>query len=98
MENWQVLSVTDQRPRTWSLDFSVTVNGSFDNKIRYTLCPEKKRPKGFFYNISCDSDENAHVVSSINLLQKGINVFHLTRIMSLYYPMKLENHCARAKC
>jgi len=37
-----------------------------------------------------DSDEIWHTISRINLLQIGVNVFHLTSIMSLHYLVKHE--------
>ena len=52
----------------------------------------KKRPECFcniFYKNWGDSDEICYTVSWINLLQKCVNVFQLTRIISLYL-VKLE--------
>ena len=52
-----------------------------------TVCPEKKTNKNVLCNIF---HEIWYKVSRINLLQKYVNVFHLTWILSLHYLVKLE--------
>ena len=67
-----------------------------------TVCPEKKRPKCFFCNIFYKTFASPMKFDTqffkINLLQKHINVSHLTSIMSLHYLVKLEAHMLPFSC